>query len=425
MIKNILLVLACLIAQACANIEQSVRNSDSVSFEKINVVWEGKPRPIMLGADAQLGWPTLDDIQLLYVFEPERGNAKIYLAKSNDQGKTFFKAKPISLNNGRLSLDDGSGPQLAFRSKGNVFATWEENRDIKFVRSLDFGKSFSTPTRVNDDNENADQSFHSMQVAEDGTIFIFWLDGRKRLQEEYGAESVYLARSLDDGKTFQRNIRVSGNACHCCRPAIAFGKPKQVFLSWRHEFPGNIRKVVVASSQDNGLTWSKPIPVSRRGWKIDGCINSGPTMKYVNGKLYIAWYSGAGSRPALKLAWSEDEGASFHSLGKIPKNVSSPNYPDIQEINGEPWIIFQGIDANSNRRDTSVKAWVVKITSEKKITLPQPIPNNELDVTYPHLFEGKEGWVFALWTTLTNRGSEIIMANGKLNSKERPTSFAR
>ncbi len=413
MAKNVLFIFACLIAQACANIDQAIRFSDNFSLEKVNVVWEEKPRSIMFGADAQLSRPMLEGINLLFVSERENGSPKVYLAKSEDAGKTFSNAKPLSSSDGKLSLDDGSSPQLAMGLGGEIFATWEENRDIRFVRSLDYGKSFSSPIQVNDDLENAVQSFHAMKVAADGTIFISWLDGRKHAQAEYGTESVYLTRSLDNGKTFQRNIRISGNACHCCRPAIAFGKPKQVFVSWRHEYPGNIRKIVVASSQDNGLTWSKPVPVSRRGWEIDGCINSGPSIEYINGKLYVAWFSGAGARSALKLAYSEDEGFSFHSLGDIQNNVLEPNYPDIQKINGEPWIIFQGTDANSGDRRAPISAWVVKVTSGKKITLPHAIPNNELDVAYPYLFEGNKGRIFALWTTLTNRGSETMMLVGK------------
>jgi hypothetical protein len=414
MIKNVALVLTFLIAQGCANLEQNFKFSSYFSFEKINVVWEQKPRSIMVGSDAQLSSQALEDMNLLYLSEHDNGTPKVYLAQSSDAGKTFSNLKTISSSNGKLSLDDGSSPQLGVGDGGEIFATWEEDHDIKFARSFDLRKKFLPTVRVNDDLGNAVQSFHAMKVAQDGTIFISWVDGRQHEQEEFGSESIYLARSLDNGKTFEKNIRISGNVCHCCRPAIAFGKSGQVFLSWRHEFAKNIRKVVVASSQNNGLTWSKPIPVSNRGWQIDGCINSGPAMEYINGKLYIAWFTAEESNSALKFAWSGDDGASFHPLGKIQKNVSEPNYPHIENINGEPWVIFQGI--NAKNRKAAVQAWIVKITTENKLSLPQAISNDELDVAYPHLYRGGNGRVFALWTTLTNQGPKIMMSRGRLKS---------
>lgn len=140
-------------------------------------------------------------------------------------------------------------------------------------------------------------------------------------------------------------------------------------------------------------------------------------MEYINGKLYVAWFTGAESRSALKFARSDDEGLSFHALGKIQKNVSEPNYPHIENINGEPWIIFQG--TNAKNRKAAVQAWIVKITSEDKLSLPQAISNDELDVAYPHLYKGDDGSVFALWTTLTNQGPKIMMAKGKLVSQAR------
>ncbi len=417
MIKNVAFVLTFLIAEGCASLDQNIKFSDYFSFEKINVVWEQKPRSIMFGSDAQLNLHVLEDMNLLYLSEYDKGTPKVYLAQSIDAGKTFSNLKTISSNDGKLSLDDGSSPQLGVGDGGEIFATWEEDRDIKFVRSFGLRKKFSPIVRVNDDLGDAVQSFHRMKVAQDGTIFISWVDGRYHEQEELDSESIYLTRSLDNGKTFEKNIRISGNVCHCCRPAIAFGKTDQIFLSWRHEFPGNIRKVVVASSNNNGLTWSKPIPVSKQGWKINGCINSGPAMAYINGKLYIAWFTGAESKSALKFSWSGDDGESFNTLGKIQKSVSEPNYPHIENINGEPWVIFQG--TNAKDRSASVQAWIVKITSENKLSLPQAISNDELDVAYPHLYRGDNESVFALWTTLTSQGPKIMMAKGKLISQAR------
>jgi hypothetical protein len=334
------------------------------------------------------------------------------LTQSNNDGVTFSDSKLINSDKGNLTLDDGIGPQLAVGAGSEMYATWEEDHDIKLARSLDFGRSFLSTALVNDDMNNAVQSFHQMKVAEDGTIFIAWVDGRQEGQEE-NKKSVYLARSIDKGKTIEKNIRISGNVCHCCKPAIAFGRPGQVFVSWRHEFPNNVRKIVVASSQDNGLTWSKPIPVSKRGWRIDGCINSGPAIDYINGKLYVVWFTGVESRAALKVSWSGDGGASFHSVGKIQEGVSNPNYPQIENVNGEPWIIFQGAEANAITRKKNIQAWIVKVNGEGRLSLPQAISDSDSDIEFPYLYSGDKGHIVAMWTSLTNGGRQVMMSRGR------------
>lgn len=288
MIKNVALVLTCLISQGCVSLNRGIDSSEYFSFEKINVAWEQKPRSIMFGSYAQLNSQAFEDINLLYLSKHDKGTPKVYLAELVDAGKTFSNLKKISSNNGRLSLDDGNSPQVGVGNGGEIFATWEKYLDIKFAQSSDLRKKFLPPVRVNDDLGNADQSFNTMKVAQDETIFISWVDCRFIEQEELGSESNFLSRSLDDCNTFEKKFRIIGSVFHCCRPTIAFGKSGQAFFPWRHEYPGNVRKVVVASSNNNDATWSKPGSVSNRGWQIDGCINSGAAIEYINGKLYVA-----------------------------------------------------------------------------------------------------------------------------------------
>ena len=94
---------------------------------------------------------------------------------------------------------------------------------------MNFGRSFGPAIRVNDDKGKASQSFFSMEVAPDGKIFTAWLDGRDKKSAKPGTSSFYIARSVNQGKSFEKNIKVSGDVCPCCRAALAFGDNGEIF----------------------------------------------------------------------------------------------------------------------------------------------------------------------------------------------------
>jgi len=159
---------------------------------------------------------------------------------------------------GEVSAHGENGPKLKQGSGRVMFAAWTGNRDIKFARSMNFGRSFNSSIRVNDDIGKASQSFFNIEVAPDGNIFITWLDGRDKKTNLPGSSSIYMARSVDQGKSFGKNIKISGDICPCCLPALAFVDNGEIFISWRHVFEDHERIIVVASSLDRGKTWSKP-----------------------------------------------------------------------------------------------------------------------------------------------------------------------
>src|SRR5438132_630544 len=87
-----------------------------------------------------------------------------------------------------------------------------------------------------------------------------------------------LTVSNDGGATFGKNVQVAAGACHCSRPALAFGTEGEVFVAWRTVLLGNIRDVAVAASYDQGETFGPQVRVAQDNWRIDGCPRSGPTL---------------------------------------------------------------------------------------------------------------------------------------------------
>lgn len=378
------------------------------------VNWESQPRVVGQGNGLQLMLKTSEGMNFVYAGHKGKGGQDLFYLSSHNVGDTF--SKPYSINKvpGEVSAHGENGPLLRKGPGIEMYAFWQGGQDLKFARSMNFGRSFTPAVIVNDAEAMGYHSFQTMEVAPDGTIYVAWLDGRDKETNPPGTGSLYIAKSNDQGKTFGKNIKVSGAICPCCRPAIAFDESGKVFISWRHVYEGDNRIIVVSSSGDKGDTWSDKVRVTEEGWKINGCAHSGPTMSYANGKLFVAWYSGADNRSSLRGALSSDGGNSFKTLGEIQGEVLDANHPDIQVIGDEAWVIFQGREPSVDNGWGNIRPWLIKLSGTGTPSQPEKLPSLGDSVSYPLLFAGSGGRVYATWTELAEGGQKAVLCRGRL-----------
>ncbi|WP_337864422.1 T9SS type A sorting domain-containing protein [Ignavibacterium sp.] len=96
--------------------------------------------------------------------------------------------------------------------RGTIYINWSDQRtgidntDIFLVKSTDGGNTWSSPTKVNDDNSNRHQFFTWMTIDQTtGAIYIVFYDRRNTTGN---VTDVYVARSTNGGETFT-NFKVS------------------------------------------------------------------------------------------------------------------------------------------------------------------------------------------------------------------------
>jgi hypothetical protein len=210
-----------------------------------------------------------------------------------------------------------SPPKLAYSPDGSLNALYAVAKlvpgrrfpasALRFVRSTDRGATWSQPVTVTDDSAFGSHNFHALYAAPDGAVYASWLDGRT------GKSTVFMTRSTDGGRTWMPNVRVTtGEACPCCRTAMASGPDGALYLAWRSVAPGNVREVVVARSTDHGATWSEPVRAQQDGWVFDGCPHAGPSLQVDDeGRVHIAWWSGKQGAAGVWYAQSGDGARSF------------------------------------------------------------------------------------------------------------------
>ncbi len=290
---------------------------------------------LFVALPAQAGGPVLGPRQELTVFDkPHEAHVsapavavtrdgKIVLAWIAQQGHdhNLFVAqlgsapKPVRVNPEGLSVDSlHQPPGLAPGPGGEVYVSWSSAKpvpegglfasDLRLSRSLDGGRTFENPLRVNEDRAIS-HSFEGLGVAPDGTVIVSWIDSR----DGPSTAGTYLARITERGSRVEKTLKLDeGETCVCCRIDVAAGPGDAVAVAWRKVFPGSIRDMVVGLSRDGARSFSPAGLVHADRWKINACPHRGGSVAMDGrGRVYLAWYTEtAEGQPRMLFAASGD-----------------------------------------------------------------------------------------------------------------------
>src|ERR1041384_4851166 len=173
--------------------------------------------------------------------------ADVMLARFNNAGE--LQGSPARVNRlaGAATAWRGDQPSVAVAPDGAIPVLWtarvdtgeKHGTDVYLSSSTDRGQSFTTEVKVNDDKAPADHGMHSLAVAGDGRIYAAWLDERNvhapkpsTKAEGHHMESnrdLYLAYSIDGGRSFSANTKVASDVCPCCKTALTISPDGTVY----------------------------------------------------------------------------------------------------------------------------------------------------------------------------------------------------
>jgi hypothetical protein len=119
---------------------------------------------------ASLGVDRLGRLYVVWYTEGADETPAIYLAYSDDQGKTFSAKHQLNRSKGTFP----DHPQMAVDPQGRVIVIWEEQspvrREIVMSHSLDRGRSFSMPKKLNEKHGQTP----TIAVNHQGTVVMGW-----------------------------------------------------------------------------------------------------------------------------------------------------------------------------------------------------------------------------------------------------------
>lgn len=176
-----------------------------------------------------------------------------WLIVSRDKGKTFSEPLLITETGGgkgwsSLAVSEPKSPnpdRLFWLTSGDhkdkVIGTYLQFTD-------DRGEKWSDPVRVDQGNTgNADAQIPSIAVNKDGVVGITWFDMRN--DQNRKCYDLYFAVSLDGGKTFQPEVRVS-------RKSSCPDTPRNKGAFERFAFGGDYQGLVATSGGSFQALWS-------------------------------------------------------------------------------------------------------------------------------------------------------------------------
>lgn len=111
---------------------------------------------------------------------------------------------------------------------------------------------------------------------------------------------------LSDGRRTTEVL--DAETCSCCSIALASTSRGSV-VAYRDRTPGEVRDIAVVRWRDG--RWSSPTTVHEDGWVIPGCPTNGPAISAEQDRVAVAWFTAAGGRPRVRVAFSADGGGSF------------------------------------------------------------------------------------------------------------------
>jgi hypothetical protein len=148
------------------------------------------------------------------------GNWSIRLSTSTDGGKSFAAAVTIDGDlvppERVMLIYTMPPPALAVGPLGGLHAAWYDARngdwDVFARRSVDGGRTWAPPVRVNDDpvGNGRHQYLPRLSVAPDGRVDALFLD--RRADPENVRNHTFLASSSDGGAGFEANVQVTTEA---------------------------------------------------------------------------------------------------------------------------------------------------------------------------------------------------------------------
>jgi len=210
----------------------------------------------------------------------------VHYSKSSS-GKVFDKPKR-AFQVPNMPLGMRRGPRIATTDNAIVVTVIGgktgkgRDGDVLAWHSTDGGKSWKGPARVNDTADAAREGLHAMAAGADGSLWCVWLDLRDKKSE------IYASRSVDNGSTWESNIRVyqspDGSVCECCHPSVIVAKDG-LHVMFRNSLAGN-RDMYITSSTDNGKSFTSARKLGSESWQLDACPMDGG-MLAANGSGHI------------------------------------------------------------------------------------------------------------------------------------------
>jgi hypothetical protein len=242
-----------------------------------------------------------DTVAAVWSAAEQGGPTDIYLSISQDGGTSFSPPARVNDAPGDARVNGEQPPRVALvpRAPGppEVVVIWTakgpEGTALRTARSDDGGRSFARAAVVPGTDAPGNRGWEAIAVDRAGTVHAVWLDHRRLSQRTSTAETTHRhgghhAPATADGAPMSdfsdlyvatldghTPSPLTAGVCYCCKTAIAAAPGGEVYLAWRHVYPGNLRDIAFAVTSPGRPSPIEPVRVSEDRWMLQGCPTTG------------------------------------------------------------------------------------------------------------------------------------------------------
>ncbi|HEX5964464.1 MAG TPA: sialidase family protein [Pyrinomonadaceae bacterium] len=210
-----------------------------------------------------------------------------------------------------IALNDGTlAAHWLVKSGAGTYAY-----DVNISISKDGGHSWTKPLVPHRDNTQTEHGFVSLIPLADGRLGAIWLDGRnmqnmKETDEHSPAPESMTLRyaTIDAAGNLADETQLDERVCECCQTSAAVTSAGPIVV-YRDRSSTEVRDIYIVRHV-NGA-WTSPQPVFADNWQINGCPVNGPSVAANGSRVAVAWFSSVADTPQVKIAFSQDAGATF------------------------------------------------------------------------------------------------------------------
>lgn len=285
------------------------------------------------------------DSVLLSWLEPVANTDRVALRFARLRNGTWSAARTV-VERSDLLVNWADFPSIVEDANGALFVQWLQKSksphayDVYMSASTDHGHTWLAPFLLNKDGKIAEHGFASLAALPRGGAGVTWLDGRnmKPGAHEHEGEMALRYATIDAKGRVSGEVELDRRTCECCATGMTM-TPAGPVITYRDRSAKEVRDISSVRHTSSG--WSKPSTVSADGWKIEGCPVNGPQMDSIGNRVAVAWFTAAGDRARVLVAFSDDGG------GKYAKPV--------QVDDGKP---VGRVDVVMLDADTAMVAWI-------------------------------------------------------------------
>jgi len=327
---------------------------------------------------------------------------------SLDAGKTW--SEPVTVNTGISSVKPARrGNDFQVAAFGNkVMAIWKTKGGepwtgkIVVALSRDFGNSWARiDSPVSEKYAKVDQGYMDVTADLNGKFHFVWLDDREEAGNSQGLRYASFLDNQQDAVWREHND-LAASVCTCCWSKIEADSIGSVHVLYREDKP---RDMNLISSFDGGKSWQKSSVVWPFGWQFTGCPHQGGglVITRLEGKdvLHAVIWNGKTSNRGLFYSQSNGQG-NWAPVIRIGNDSSTSG--DIAVIgNDQLGIVYTAGDSEKKQVLLRVsgdggKSW----SKELKLT------RDGVDASHPKIVGTEDGFrVF--WTEWLDNGDAIGM----------------